>query len=127
MSTQKISVASALLPPLLIEQLQVPADNWQICEQKMLSVSTLIVKLIRGTILSVERKNIRELDANPGDKGCQLRAVILKELVLSPSVNDELTELDKRVMSIEKIVQKRKTGALGDVSSCTFFQKHILP
>ena len=127
MSTQKISVASALLPPLLIEQLQMPADNWQICEQKMLSVSTLIVKLIRGTILSVERKHIRELDANPGDKGCQLRAVILKELVLSSSVKDELTELDKTVKSIEKIVQGRKTGALGEVSSCTFFQKHILP
>jgi hypothetical protein len=46
---------------------------------------------------------------------------------LSPSVKDELTELDKTVMSIEKIVQKRKTGALGDVSSRTFFQKHILP
>jgi hypothetical protein len=128
MSTQKISVASALLPPLLlIELLQTPVEESpQVTEKKMLSVATLIVKLMRGTLLSIGRHNIRELDANPGDKGCQMRAVILRQLILSPGVCDELKRVDEIIERLETVLNQRKSKPDGD-SSAQFFQRHILP
>src|SRR5579872_7502529 len=122
MSTQ-VNVVGALLPPPLIELLQKPQ---QATEKGMLSVSTLIVKLFRETFVSIEKLNIRELDANPGDKGCQMRALILRDHLLSPDVRDELKRVDKIIKQLEIVLKKRKEKQNGD-SSIEFFQRHILP
>lgn len=126
MSTQ-VNMVGALLPPPLIELLQNPVEERpQATEKTMLSVSTLIVKLIRGTLLSIERRNIRELDANPGDKGCQMRALLLRDLLLSPGVCDELKRVDKIIKPLENALTQRKIKPDGS-SSIEFFQRHILP
>lgn len=121
MSTQ-VNVVGALLPPPLIEILQKPE---QATEKGMLSVSTLIVNLIKGTLWSIEHRNIRELDANPGDKGCQMRAQILRDRLLSPEVRDELKRVDKIIKQLETMLKQRKMKPDGS-SSIEFFQRHIL-
>jgi hypothetical protein len=74
----------------------------------MTSVARLIVNLLKKTVLTIERGNIKELDANPGDKGCQMRAVLLREFLLSPEVSEELQRLKKSTKAIEKTVVEWK-------------------
>jgi hypothetical protein len=128
----QINVTSALLPPLLLERLQSPEGRHpQTYEKEMTSVARLIVNLMKETVLTIERRNIRELDANPGDKGCQMRAVLLRELLISPDVSEELKGFKESIKLLVKIVHARRllNGNLkvNDESTCQFFRKHILP
>jgi len=128
----QINVTSALLPPPLLERLLSPEGrNSELCEKQMTSVARLIVNLLKKTVVTIERGNIKELDANPGDKGCQMRAVLLREFLLSPEVSEELQRLKKSTKAIEKIVQARQSlngrPKREDESTCQFFRRHILP
>jgi hypothetical protein len=94
----------------------------------MTCVAALILKLIKGTVLAVKKGQIRLLDANPGDKGCQLRAVILRQLAQSGPVLDELQQLFAMAERIEAILQIRRSITKPQTElACQFFQKHILP
>lgn len=120
----QIGVAAALLPPHLLQELTTP----QAREKQMTATAALIVNLIRESFKSIVRRNIRELDANPGDKGCQLRAVLLRELLLSPAIQQEVKKVAGLLNPIENFINARKSRILrfNEGPPHLFFQKHIV-
>ncbi|MBX9923668.1 MAG: hypothetical protein K2Y01_06120 [Rhabdochlamydiaceae bacterium] len=95
---------------------------------RMHSVSLLVANLIIKTIAALKANNFEALDANPGDMGCQNRALALRNLYkIGLPTDEELTELEQAAFRIKKSVQDRKGGAKhADKSSPDeFFQNEI--
>jgi hypothetical protein len=129
----QIRVVDALLPPQLLERILRPAPPvfQEDQERTMAAVATLIVKLVLETGDSIQKRAIKLLDANPGDKGCQLRAVLLKNFILSPTIADEVVSLKTRISTVQKALQVR-CSILGSSKSpqgtaAQFFEHHLYP
>lgn len=124
-------VIDTLLPPELVQCIQAPRDNETSSqhEERMVSIAMMIVKLLKETVLSVEKRCIKDLDANPGDRGCQLRAVILKKLMITPAVIAEFEQLKVTAKAVCNAVILRNS-LNGKLKACDdptglFFEKHI--
>ncbi len=128
MSIQSIRVADALLPsPLLIHILAekpITREAEASQEVQMVAVATLIVKLILDTHHSIQRKQYKDLDANPGDGGCQLRTFGLRALILEGSVQEEIERLVPLLKEISRLLQLRKSGKK-ECPTSLFFSNHF--
>jgi hypothetical protein len=123
-----IRVIDTILRPELIKSLQAPEEDESKSqhEKRMVSVATLIVNLMKDTIIKIQKHQIRELDANPGDLGCQKRALHLRKILMQPAVLAELKELDKSIKALDALMQTRRTRPGADPTA-VFFEKHIAP
>ena len=125
-------VIDTLLPIELVQCIQSsPSDSMSSShrEKCMVSVAMMVVKLIGETALSIKKHQIKDLDANPGDRGCQLQAVLLKKLVTTPIIMAELKQLEETSKALLSIVIQRNT-LNGNLKPChdsteVFFEKHI--
>lgn len=127
-----LRVVDALLPTDLVQSIQ-PSPLHEMSpshrEKCMVSVAMLVVKLIMETALSINKNQIKDLDANPGDRGCQLQAVLLRNLVSKPTIIEELKQLEMTAKALLAILIQRNTlnGNLKKDHDPTevFFEKHI--
>ncbi len=78
----------------------------------MHAVSLLVANLIIKTIEALRTGNFLALDANPGDMGCQNRALALRTLYKMGLPSEvELEELETVAQRIKQSVQNRKGGS----------------
>ena len=125
-------VIDTILPPELVQYIEAPPSDSKLSshhEESMVAVAMMIVKLIEETALSIKKHQIKDLDANPGDRGCQLRAVIIKNLVTTLAVLDELKQLEATAKALLALVIQRNS-LNGKLKTChdkteLFFEKHI--
>src|SRR3989304_8988958 len=83
--------------------------------KKLKSLMTALSKLLKLTINSFDQKRFREFDANPGDMGCQARALLLSRLVFQQAIREEVEDLKEcrgRLLTAKKGVLevRRKEG-----------------
>ena len=122
----------SLLPSELVQFIQEPPSDSTPTphhEECMVAVAMMVVKLIGEIVLSINKHQIKGLDANPGDRACQLRAVILINLIRTPAVIEELKNLERTAEALLKIVIQRNS-LNGQLKAChdktgLFFEKHI--
>lgn len=117
-------VIDTILPSELVQYIETSHH-----EECMVAVAMMVVKLIQETVLSIKKHQIKDLDANPGDRGCQLRAVILRNLVRTSAVITELKQLEEAAKALLALVIQRNS-LNGKLKAChdktgIFFEKHI--
>jgi len=89
-----VSLATSLLP-----------DDFQVTDtttNSMIAVARLLSNLLQQTTSNFMNKNIRAFDANPGDSGCQMQAVILRRLFQSNTLLEEAKQLNQAVQGFLK-------------------------
>ncbi len=131
MSTQ-ISLAGALLPAGLYKALEpkledtlFPQKAIERAEDRMRASAQLIINLVLETAKVFETGQLKkESDPNPGDGGCQLRAVIQYGHYYSPAVRTEALALKKEAEAAKKALQQRNQKP-GNESSTAFFNRCI--
>ncbi len=126
-----MKVTDTLLPPALIQSLRVPEEDESRGhhEKRMVSVATLIVNLMKETVFKIQKHQIRALDANPGDLGCQKRALLLRKILKLPAVLQEIGKIEATTKALDDLLQKRRVKdgrlRLDDDPTPLFFEKHI--
>lgn len=62
-----IRVIDTILQPALIQSMQAPQEDESRNhhEKRMVSIATLIVNLMKDTVIKIQKHQIRDLDANP--------------------------------------------------------------
>ncbi len=109
MCTQvKMRATTAILPPELIGQIERPKFNEDTNEKIMMAVATLVVNLIRETILYIREKQPKRFDAYPGDRICQARLIVLPQLFENPEVSNELNQLMERITLLLQALKERR-------------------
>lgn len=116
-----VSLVSSILPGKLIEAMrQKPqciareAYEREISglNGRMHAVSLLVANLIIKTVAALRSDHFQALDANPGDMGCQNRALALRRLYkMGLPSSEELQHLEEIAHRIKQSVQNRKGGA----------------
>ena len=105
----KTSLLSSLIPRSVVEGLLTEKEDDNLGESAMCAVALLIVNIILGTIKVRKANNFKSLDANPGDKGCQSRALVLRKLTRM-DLEAEYATLNKNAQEIKKLVNTRKSS-----------------
>lgn len=119
-------LVTSLVPKSFIQGLQSGKKHETLCETQMCSVVLLIVNIALGAIKALKQGQYKCFDANPGDGGCQSRALELRRLFMI-DLKEEYTALEKVASGIKVLVNKRK-GNPKERSKCTaqaFFQAHV--
>lgn len=129
MSTHVVMRAvDAIVPLQLLQQIQeqpLTPKAQESLEKLMATTAGCVVKLIQGAIRSLNQHKIKELDANPGDGGCQLRAMILRILTIDPEIGQELERLQpllKNILAGLRLRHQNK-GFLGPMT--VVFEKEV--
>lgn len=126
-----MKVTDTLLPPALIKSLQAPEEDESRGdhEKRMVAVATLIVNLMKQTVFHIQKHQIRALDANPGDLGCQKRALHLRKILKLPAVLEEIRNIDTSIKVLDVLLQKRRVNngrlRVNDDPTRLFFEKQI--
>jgi hypothetical protein len=98
-------------------------------EQSMTSVALLVTNTVLGAIKAFQNNDFVKLDANPGDSGCQNRALILRELVEDrASLDKECELLSRNVEPIRKNILQRKqelSKQREESATAVFFQQQL--
>jgi hypothetical protein len=96
-------VANAIMPAQLLKQIQ----EGHSLERNMTATARLLVNLVRNTIICLKQHKIRALDANPADRQCQLRAIILRSLTADQEMMQEALALEKVANTAAKQLHAR--------------------
>ncbi len=125
-----------LLPRSLIDHIREAKPETepalQALDKQMTTAATLVIKLILNLIKQVQQNKLRELDCNPGDAGCQMRATIIPFLLTSTTVLEELSQLEITAKEISFVLQKRRSGLSNYMQlkfndpTAQFFEKHLI-
>src|SRR5262249_45372517 len=125
-SLEKTLIVSSLLPISLVQGLQTEKKEENLGEASMCAVALLIVNAVLGATKVLKQGNYKSLDANPGDGGCQSRALELRRLTMM-DLKDECASLEKTAQVLKSLVNKRK-GSPKERLKCTshdFFQNNL--
>jgi hypothetical protein len=123
---EKTLIVSSLLPKSLVQGLQTEKKEENLGEASMCAVALLIVNAVLGATKVLKQRNYKSLDANPGDGGCQARALELRRLTMM-DLKDECASLEKIAKEIKTLVNIRK-GNPKERLKCTsdvFFQNNF--
>lgn len=120
------SLVSSFLPNTLIENLKDEYGERGFKEAPMCALALLVINTVLGTIKTLKQNHFKGLDANPGDGGCQLRALELSRLV-KMDLKDELRLLEKTALEIKSLLNLRKGSPKEQAksSSYVFFQAQL--
>lgn len=120
-SLYPVSLVSSLLGERIVEAMrqkpQCVAREARERELKSLNgrvhaVSLLVANLVIQTIAALQANNYQALDANPGDMGCQNRAIAIHNLYKQGlPTTEELERLNQVALRVKQCVQDRKGGA----------------
>jgi hypothetical protein len=124
-SLEKVPVSS-LLPNSLIQRVQLEGEEKKLEEAQMCAIALLIINTVLGAVRVLKRGHYKALDANPGDGGCQTRALELYRLAML-DLEPECSALEKTASEIKALVNKRK-GSPKERVKCPpllFFQNHV--
>jgi hypothetical protein len=110
-------VSNVFLPNALMARLQRTYDD-----KEMLAVSTFLINVVSGTLKTLAEKQIKLLDPNPGDRGCQMRGFLLYQFCSEESLSEETRTLLPKIKSIKAVVDQRKGCPKKPVGSWEFFQ-----
>ncbi len=120
-------LAHAFLPPPFFEM----AEKEELEEKPMAAVALLVVNIFLGAIKkgtaigvipALVHRNFKAFDSNPGDAGCQNRALILREF-LKIDMGVECEALHSTLMKVRQLVQRRKESPKFQVGSpAKFFE-----
>lgn len=122
-----IHLEKTLLPKNLILRLHTEKKEENVGEKAMCAVALLLINTVSGTIKVLRQRNYKNLDANPGDGGCQNRALELKRLTLLENLNEECQRLEKTAKEIKSLLNKRNSNQKEreKCSSHLFFESHF--
>lgn len=125
------SLIHSLLPRVMLEGLQgeeeakvaqpILAD-----EHAMSATGLLIANIVLGAIKILQEGRYKSLDANPGDAGCQARALELRRLV-GINLQEECSVLASSVSKI-KVLMNNRRGSPKEQKKCApllFFYRHL--
>lgn len=104
-SAISVSLVESFLPAPLVGKLQ--ASEKPVSEKGMSTLSIVIVNLVLQTIEAMRKKNYILFDGNPGDDGCQCRALELRRL-FQLDLGGESSALEKSVSQVKRCVMQRK-------------------
>ena len=119
--------ADAALPKKRRELLSKEAAVEEVREQRMLATAELLMNVMLQAGKSLKAMHLKEFDANPGDAGCQLRGLRIRELSLSEEVHGELAALVTKAEQIRQELNKRKSAAQRKESALDFYKRMIAP
>ena len=111
-------VSNIFLPNALMARLQRSSKD----DKEMLAVSTFLINVVSGTLKALAEKQIKLLDPNPGDRGCQMRGFLLYQFCSEESLSEEARTLLPKIKSIKGAVDQRKCCPKKTVESWEFFQ-----
>lgn len=94
---------SFLLPSLLPKEVIEEIDSEKIKEKTLLAVATLVSNLITGAAQAWKEGEIKKLDPNPGDSGCQMRGYLLYLFSSDISLREETAVLGARFEKRENV------------------------
>jgi hypothetical protein len=125
-SLDKTLLVSSLLPKSIINGLKTEKEEGKLGEAPMCATALLIVNTALGAIKALKQGNYTCLDANPGDGGCQSRALELRRLVMM-DLQEECSALGKAASGLKSLVNKRKGNPKerSKYTSQAFFQDHL--
>jgi hypothetical protein len=130
--TLKIRVVDAFIPHQITESiLQEPSqlDGGRLHhERKMLSVAAMLLKLLKETIKRFQRSQMKGFDAEPGDRACHLRELVLRALMFLPALREEITGFEPRCReAIRRVNDRKSQNALGNVGgdAAGFFGREV--
>lgn len=103
-------LVTSLLPTHAQEVISKLQENQRCAETRMFAITLLITNVVLGAIKALKGGDYRSFDANPGDGGCQVRAMELRRLV-QMDLKGECSFLQKKAQEINKNVQHRKNTA----------------
>lgn len=78
-------------------------------KNNMMGVAKLTVEIMKRTAFALLHHQLYAFDANPGDHGCQTRAVIIHQLSQSAKLQEEAKRLQTLAQSLSKQIQNCKT------------------
>ncbi len=125
-------VVESLLPKFLVDQVLEQPTTYQTSECLdgreiyVAAVSLLVVNTVLGALKALKQQNFVALDANPGDGGCQNRALELRRLA-QLDLSSECRELEKQTAEVKLLVTRRK-GNLKEIHKCSaqrFFRERV--
>jgi hypothetical protein len=115
---------SSMLPQLVVAGLQTNKEGEKLGEGPMCAVALLIANTALGAIKALKEGDYKSLDANPGDGGCQSRALELRRLTML-DLKDECAALEMSARKILEDVSERKKCLKGKEPPQLFFRKHF--
>jgi len=122
-----MSLSSALLTPELMDMIEAkdPEFSSGKTEHRMVAIATLLTNIMDRACGALQKKQIRLFDANPGDGGCQLRAIYLHHLLKNPSAElfKEAHALRALVQPLKQALNRRNGRQVGSTQS--FFHQHF--
>ncbi|MGL4539545.1 MAG: hypothetical protein ACRCU0_01020 [Candidatus Rhabdochlamydia sp.] len=83
-----------------------PQEIDQLDEKKMCTVASFITKVVLSALEALKKHDYKKFDANPGDGGCQMRALELRRL-MKMNLEEECSSLEKKVSKINSLVNER--------------------
>lgn len=127
MCIERRNLVTSLLPDIITTKLSQRLREDSITDSAQYALALLISSSILGSIQSLEKRAYKDFDANPGEGGCQARALELRRIVQLDSVKEECGPLSAVAERIKATVQKYKgkQSKLVQLESCQFFTKEI--
>lgn len=121
LSLERHSFGKALLPECLIKFVMESVDSST--DLHMCAVARLVTQVVLRAIKAFNEKDYKLLDANPGDGGCQNRAIILLELTKTNF--GSLDGVLKKAGEVDALITKRKQTKQ-NLQPQLFFGEHFL-
>lgn len=127
-SIEMVPFVASILPKRIIEKTDEKSigSSSEHEDNRMLALVKLLIHLMKRTAKSFLNKEMMLFNANPGDHGCQLRALKLRQLSMSPALLQEagalVVKVEKLIRNIGGYARKRTRYYMKD-----FFHQQIEP
>ncbi len=112
------AINSGIVLPCILPQC---IDEKLVNEGPMRAISILTTKVVLGAIRALEDGQLKQLDPNPGDGGCQLRGYLLYKFQSDETLFEEARNVKERFEEIEKNVLARSNKRKNDAEARDFF------
>lgn len=127
-SVKDVSVSESLIPKFIIDGIHTKdvESSKYLGEGHMCAIAMLVVNTVLGALKALKQNNLKALDANPGDGGCQSRAFELRRLKML-DLSEECDALEKETLKVKVLMNKRKSDFRESVkcNSSAFFSMHV--
>lgn len=113
MSVCNRTLTTALLPEVVVKGI----ENEEVKDNGMCAIANLLLNSVIGAATAWKKRDFKKLDPNPGDAGCQERAILIYGMANDQQLREELSQLLNLAEKTKKLITGRNSSNGGKRNS----------